>query len=43
MGWLTVGFLPFEPETFIERGELVYRALVAGREHGEHLEDLSEG
>jgi hypothetical protein len=42
MGSPTVGFLPFEPEPFIERGELVYRSLVAGRELGESIPDLSE-
>ncbi len=43
MGQPTVGFLPFEPEPFIERGELVYRSLVAGRELGDGpTSDLSE-
>jgi hypothetical protein len=42
MGSPTVGFLPFEPGPFIERGELVYRSLVAGRELGEPIPDLSE-
>jgi hypothetical protein len=42
MGSPTVGFLPFEPEPLLERGELVYRSLVTGRELGEPIPDLSE-
>jgi hypothetical protein len=42
MGSPTVGFLPFEPEPLLERGELVYRSLVAGRELGEPIPELSE-
>jgi hypothetical protein len=42
MGSPTVGFLPFEPEPLLERGELVHRSLVAGRELGEPIPDLSE-
>jgi hypothetical protein len=33
---------PYEPETLVERGELVPRSMVAGRRLGEVLEDLSE-
>jgi hypothetical protein len=33
---------PYEEEALIERGELVPRSLVAGRELGEPLPDLSE-
>ena len=36
------GVFPYEVEALIERGELVPRSLVAGRELGEPLEDLSE-
>jgi hypothetical protein len=36
------GVFPYEPEALIERGELVPRSLVAGRELGEPLEELSE-
>jgi hypothetical protein len=36
------GLFPYEPEALVERGELVPRSLVAGRELGEPLEDLSE-
>ncbi len=42
MGSPTVGFLPFEPEPLLERGELVHRSLVAGYELGEPIPDLSE-
>lgn len=43
MGSLTVGWLPFEPEPLVERGELVYRSLVAGVELGDGpAPDLSE-
>ncbi len=42
MGSLTLGYLPFEAEPFIERGEMVPRSLVAGRELGEPIEDFSE-
>jgi hypothetical protein len=33
---------PYEREALVERGELVPRSMVAGRELGEPLEDLSE-
>ena len=33
---------PYDKEALIERGELVPRSMVAGRELGEVLEDLSE-
>ncbi len=33
---------PYEPEALVERGELVPRSMVAGRELGEVLPDLSE-
>jgi hypothetical protein len=36
------GVFPYEVEPLIGRGELVPRSLVAGRELGEVLEDLSE-
>ena len=36
------GIFPYEVEALIERGELVPRSLVAGRELGEPLPDLSE-
>jgi hypothetical protein len=36
------GVFPYEVEALIERGELVPRSLVAGRELGEPLPDLSE-
>jgi hypothetical protein len=36
------GVFPYEVEALVERGELVPRSLVAGRELGEPLEDLSE-
>jgi hypothetical protein len=36
------GMFPYEVEALIERGELVPRSLVAGRELGEPLPDLSE-
>ena len=36
------GVFPYEVEALVERGELVPRSLVAGRELGEVLEDLSE-
>jgi hypothetical protein len=43
MGSLTVGYLPFEPEPLLERGELVYRSLVVGRELEDGpTSDLSE-
>jgi hypothetical protein len=32
---------PYEHEALVERGELVPRSMVAGRELGEELEDLS--
>jgi hypothetical protein len=35
------GIFPYEVEALVERGELVPRSLVAGRELGEPLEDLS--
>jgi hypothetical protein len=33
---------PYEPETLVERGELVPRSMVVGRELGELLSNLSE-
>jgi hypothetical protein len=33
---------PYDPEALVERGELVPRSIVAGRELGEKFEDLSE-
>ena len=36
------GVFPYEPETLAERGELVPRSMVVGRELGEPLPDLSE-
>src|SRR5215218_6620504 len=36
------GVFPYEPEALIERGELVPLSLVAGRELGEPVPDLSE-
>jgi hypothetical protein len=36
------GVFPYEPETLVERGELVPRSMVVGRELGEPLADLSE-
>ena len=36
------GIFPYEVEALVERGELVPRSLVAGRELGEPLPDLSE-
>ena len=36
------GVFPYEVEALIERGEFVPRSLVAGRELGEPLPDLSE-
>jgi hypothetical protein len=36
------GVFPYEVEPLLERGELVPRSLVAGRELGEALPDLSE-
>jgi hypothetical protein len=45
-GGASLGLLPYEREALLERGELVphslVAALVAGRELGEPLEDLSE-
>ena len=38
----TFGLFPYEVEALVERGELVPRSLVAGRELGEPLPDLSE-
>jgi hypothetical protein len=38
----TFGIFPYEVEALVERGELVPRSLVAGRELGEPLENLSE-
>ena len=38
----TFGIFPYEVEDLIERAELVPRSLVAGRELGEPVEDLSE-
>jgi hypothetical protein len=37
----TFGIFPYEVKALIERGELVPRSLVAGRELGEPLPDLS--
>ena len=36
------GLFPYEVESLVERGELVPRSLVFGRELGEPLPDLSE-
>ena len=36
------GVFPYDVDAFLKRGELVPRSLVAGRELGEVLEDLSE-
>jgi hypothetical protein len=36
------GVFPYDVEVLVERGELVPRSMVAGRELGEVLEDLSE-
>ena len=36
------GVFPYEVEPLVERGELVPRSMVVGRELGEVLEDLSE-
>jgi hypothetical protein len=36
------GVFPYEVEALVKRGELVPRSLVAGRELGEPLPDLSE-
>jgi hypothetical protein len=45
-GGASLGLFPYEREALLERGELVphslVAALVAGRELGEPLEDLSE-
>ena len=38
----TLGIFPYDEDLLIERGDLVPRSLVAGRELGEPLEDLSE-
>ena len=38
----TFGIFPYEVEALIDRGELVPRSRVAGRELGEPLPDLSE-
>src|SRR5215216_3578603 len=38
----TFGIFPYEVEALVERGELVPRSLVVGRELGEPLPDLSE-
>jgi hypothetical protein len=38
----SLSVFPYEEEALVERGELVPRSLVAGRELGEPLEDLSE-
>ncbi len=37
----TFGIFPYEVEALVERGELVPRSMVAGRELGEPLPDLS--
>jgi hypothetical protein len=39
----TLGIFPYDPEALVERGVLVPRSLVAGREVGAPVEDLSEG
>jgi hypothetical protein len=36
------GIFPYEVEALVERGELLPRSMVAGRELGEPLPDLSE-
>jgi hypothetical protein len=36
------GLFPYDAEALVERGEIVPRSLVVGRELGEPLEDLSE-
>jgi hypothetical protein len=36
------GLFPYDEHVFVECGELVPRSLVAGRELGEPIEDLSE-
>jgi hypothetical protein len=41
-GGASLGPFPYEREALLERGELVPHPLVAGRELGEPLEDLSE-
>ena len=38
----TVTLVPIEPGPLVERGELVYRSLVAGRSLGEPAEELCE-
>jgi len=38
----TFDVFPYDKQALVERGELVPRSLVAGRELGESLEDLSE-
>jgi hypothetical protein len=38
----TFDIFPYEHEALVERGELVPRSMVAGRELGEWLPDLSE-
>jgi hypothetical protein len=38
----TDGMFPYDLEVLVERGELVPRSLVAGRELGGPIEDLSE-
>ena len=38
----TFDVFPYDPEAIVERGELVPRSMVVGRELGEPLEDLSE-
>jgi hypothetical protein len=38
----TFGMFPYEVEALVERGEFVPRSMVAGRELGEPVEDLSE-
>jgi hypothetical protein len=37
-----LGIFPYEIEALVERGELVPRSVVVGREFGEPVEDLSE-
>jgi hypothetical protein len=38
----TFDIFPYDKQVLVERGELVPRSMVAGRELGEPLEDLSE-
>ena len=38
----TFDVFPYDKQVLVERGELVPRSMVAGRELGESVEDLSE-